>query len=128
MRHVAVEGERHADGTDRTHHHLALTAEVEQAGPGGDDHGERTQEQRCGPDQRLAEAGRVAERRVPHGAEHFDGVGTLGDQEGGEDEQRGAEGEGPADDAGDRPDVETAPPAVVRRWRAGRGGRRIARP
>ena len=37
---VAPDGERHADGADGADEQLALAAEVEQAGSGGDDHGE----------------------------------------------------------------------------------------
>ena len=54
-------------------HHLALAADVEQAGAGRDDDGERAEQERRGADQRLAEAGRVAERRVPHRLQRLDG-------------------------------------------------------
>ena len=117
LRQTPVEGERHADGTDRTHHHLALAADVEQAGPGGHHHGERAQQQRCGADERLADAGRVAERGIPHGPQRLDRVGAVDGQERGVDEHSAAEGDGPADDARDRPDVMAAPPAMPARRR-----------
>ena len=123
LRQAPVERERHADGTDRAHHHLALAADVEQAGPGRYHHGQCAQQQRGGADQRLADAGRVAERGVPHGPERLDGVGAVDGQEGGVDEHGPTEGDGPADHAGDRPDVLAAPPAGRRR-----GGGRLGGP
>ena len=57
-----------ADGPDRPQQELALTADVEQPGPGRYRHRQGGQHQRRGPHQRLADGVGVAHRRVEHGS------------------------------------------------------------
>ncbi len=72
-----VEGQGHAGGGDRPHHHLALPAHVHQAGPGRNGHRQGGQHQRRGLDQDLPQRRGVGQRPPHVGVDIATGLAPL---------------------------------------------------
>ena len=80
-------------GEERAHHHLALDADIPQAGAKGDDQADADQRERDPEIDDAAELAAVFEGAFPEGVDDFERVAPHGDDERRADRQRDGDGQ-----------------------------------